>query len=177
LSTFNAFAPADLSVFCINFAPLCGIFSKIESASVYVLRLIRFATGRILYGEQIKNFDIALYPFAILISYYFAAFLSDPACPRNIRVGANSPSLCPTRFSVMYTGTHIFPLYTEIVIPTISGMMVEQREYVLIIRRSVDLLISKIFLYKLFSMKGPFFIDRDTFTPYRNPIFSSCGLQ
>jgi hypothetical protein len=49
--------------------------------------------------------------------------------------------------------------------PTISGMIVEQREYVFIMRRSVDLFISKIFLYKLFSMKGPFFIDRDTFTP------------
>jgi hypothetical protein len=33
-------------------------------------------------------------------------------------------------------------------------------------RRSVDLFISKTFLYKLFSMKGPFFIDLDTFTPY-----------
>jgi hypothetical protein len=49
--------------------------------------------------------------------------------------------------------------------PTISGMIVEQREYVLTIRRSVDFAISKTFLYRLFSIKGPFFIDRDTLTP------------
>src|SRR5687768_10587861 len=39
------------------------------------------------------------------------AFLSTilPLCPRNSRVGANSPSLCPTMFSVMYTGMNLFP--------------------------------------------------------------------
>src|SRR2546429_839550 len=32
--------------------------------------------------------------------------------PRNNRVAANSPSLCPTMFSVMYTGMNLFPLCT-----------------------------------------------------------------
>jgi len=29
---------------------------------------------------------------------------------------------------VIYTGIHVLPLYTEMVPPTISGMIVEQRE-------------------------------------------------
>ena len=39
----------------------------------------------------------------------FTAFLS-PVCPWKVRVGANSPSLCPTMFSVTNTGTCLRPL-------------------------------------------------------------------
>src|SRR5262249_20201310 len=39
-------------------------------------------------------------------------------CPLNCRVGANSPSLCPTMFSVTYTGMNLRPLCTAIVWPT-----------------------------------------------------------
>ena len=49
------------------------------------------------------------------VAHFFTTFLSDPEWPRKIRVGENSPSLWPTRFSVTYTGTHVLPLYTEIV--------------------------------------------------------------
>ena len=49
------------------------------------------------------------------IAHFFTTFLSEPECPRKMRVGANSPSLWPTRFSVTYTGTQVLPLYTEIV--------------------------------------------------------------
>src|SRR5258708_1414504 len=38
-------------------------------------------------------------------------FLS-PEWPWNVRVGANSPSLCPTMFSVTNTGTNLRPLCT-----------------------------------------------------------------
>ena len=34
-----------------------------------------------------------------------AVFLSEGVWPLNVRVGANSPSLCPTMSSVTYTGT------------------------------------------------------------------------
>ena len=56
---------------------------------------------------------------------------------------------------------HVFPLYTEMVIPTISGMIVEVREKVFTIFRSPALFISTTFLYRLFSMKGPFLTDLD----------------
>ena len=51
-------------------------------------------------------------------------------CPLNWRVKLNSPSLWPTRFSVMYTGINFLPLCTAMVCPTISGMIVERRDHV-----------------------------------------------
>ena len=50
----------------------------------------------------------------------------------NVRVSANSPSLWPTMFSVMYTGTCCLPLCTAIVRPMKSGRIVERRDQVLI---------------------------------------------
>src|ERR1700687_922588 len=49
--------------------------------------------------------------------------------PLKVRVGANSPSLCPTICSVTYTGMNFFPLCTAMVWPTISGMMVDRRDH------------------------------------------------
>src|SRR5213592_3883821 len=51
--------------------------------------------------------------------------------PRNNRVAANSPSLWPTMFSVMYTGMNLFPLCTAKVCPTKSGVIVLRRDQVL----------------------------------------------
>ena len=56
---------------------------------------------------------------------------SLPLWPRNSRVGANSPSLWPTMFSVTYTGTNLLPLCTAKVCPTNSGRMVLARLQVL----------------------------------------------
>src|SRR5438445_9038733 len=50
--------------------------------------------------------------------------------PLNWRVKLNSPSLCPTMFSVTYTGVNFFPLCTAMVCPTISGTMVERLDQV-----------------------------------------------
>ncbi|GIV00108.1 MAG: hypothetical protein KatS3mg014_1723 [Actinomycetota bacterium] len=73
-------------------------------------------------------------------TYRTVAFASIPTspssaartstCDRNVRVGANSPSLCPTIASVMYTGTCLRPSWTAIVCPTISGTIVERRDQV-----------------------------------------------
>ena len=60
-----------------------------------------------------------------------AAFSALVVWPLNWRVGANSPSLWPTMFSVMYTGMNFFPLCTASVCPTISGITVERRDQVL----------------------------------------------
>ena len=48
-----------------------------------------------------------------------------------MRVGANSPSLWPTIDSVTYTGTCLRPSWTAMVWPTMSGMIVERRDQVL----------------------------------------------
>ncbi len=51
-------------------------------------------------------------------------------CPLKLRVKLNSPSLCPTMFSVTYTGINFLPLCTAMVWPTISGTTVERRDQV-----------------------------------------------
>ena len=67
-------------------------------------------------------------------------------CPRNSRVGANSPSLWPTMFSLTYTGTNMFPLCTATVCPTNSGVTVEARDQVLSTRLSLLAFSARIFL-------------------------------
>src|SRR5882762_6463999 len=50
--------------------------------------------------------------------------------PLKLRVKLNSPSLCPTMFSVTYTGMNFLPLCTAMVCPTISGTTVDRRDQV-----------------------------------------------
>src|SRR4051812_48185207 len=73
------------------------------------------------------------------------AFLSA-VWPWKVRVGANSPSLWPTMFSVTNTGKNFFPLCTANVWPTKSGGMVERRDQVLMTLRWLLRLRSSTFL-------------------------------
>src|SRR5262249_2421292 len=69
----------------------------------------------------------------LLLDYRHQRFtfaLRSPAWPRKVRVGANSPSLCPTICSAMKTCTCLRPSWTAIVCPTISGKIVEVRDQV-----------------------------------------------
>src|SRR5258708_34544460 len=66
-------------------------------------------------------------PYAGFAVFSAAAFAE---CPRNWRVGENSPSLCPTMFSVTYTGMNLRPLCTASVCPMNSGKIVERRDHV-----------------------------------------------
>src|SRR5437867_9805309 len=89
-----------------------------------------------------------------------AAFSADP-CALKVRVMANSPSRCPTMFSVTYTGMNFFPLCTASVWPTISGMTVERRDQVLMTLFSAPRFITSIFSSSEVSTNGPFFSDLD----------------
>src|SRR5579872_381163 len=93
----------------------------------------------------------------------------------NVRVAANSPSLCPTMFSVTYTGTCFRPSYTAMVCPTISGTTVERRDHVRITRRSRVLLSVWTFANKCASTNGPFFTDRPIYL--RLPIRCASGVR
>src|SRR5205823_9513312 len=84
-----------------------------------------------------------------------------PAWPRKWRVGANSPSLWPTMFSLMKTGTCFRPSWTATVWPTISGKMVESRAQVRTTFLSRPALSLAIFCWRLGSMYGPFLSERD----------------
>src|SRR5207237_936796 len=61
-----------------------------------------------------------------------ASTLRSPECALKVRVGANSPSLWPTMFSLISTGMCWRPLWTAMVTPTISGTTTERRDQVLI---------------------------------------------
>src|SRR3990170_5189912 len=80
--------------------------------------------------------------------------------PLKVRVGENSPSLCPTICSVTYTGMCFRPSYTAMVCPTISGSTVLRRDQVLITRRSRLLFSSRTFFRRCSSTNGPFFVER-----------------
>src|SRR6185437_2854806 len=87
------------------------------------------------------------------------AFLSTafwPVWPRNKRVGANSPSLWPTMFSVTYTGMNLLPLCTAKVWPTNSGSTVEARDQVLITRFSLRAFSASTRLVSATCTNGPF---------------------
>src|SRR4051812_23710473 len=77
-----------------------------------------------------------------------------------IRVSANSPSLWPTMFSVMYTGMCVLPLCTAIVKPMKSGTMVERRDQVLIGRLSFPPRAFSTLAIKWWSTNGPFLTER-----------------
>src|SRR5947208_1701143 len=76
-----------------------------------------------------------------------------------MRVGANSPSLWPTMFSVMYTGMNFFPLCTASVWLTISGTTVDRRDQVLMTFFSLARFITSTFSRRWVSTKGPFLRD------------------
>src|SRR6478672_8039419 len=91
-----------------------------------------------------------------------AAFLSAafaPVWPRNRRVGANSPSLWPTMFSVAYTGMNLYPLCTANVCPTKSGMTVLARDQVFTTRFSLRPFIAATRFVRLSWTYAPFFTD------------------
>src|SRR5690606_33187238 len=85
----------------------------------------------------------------------FADF-SWPAWNLNVRVGANSPSLWPTIDSVTYTGTCLRPSCTAMVCPTMSGMIVDRRDQVLMTVFWPFSLRSSTFLRRWSSTNGPF---------------------
>src|SRR5438477_1703841 len=90
---------------------------------------------------------------------YFVTFAVCEPCFLNTRVGENSPSLCPTMFSVTKTLLNVFPLCTKNVWPTKSGVTIERRDQVLIAFFAPDEFILSIFSRRCDSTKGPFFND------------------
>src|ERR1700737_836087 len=93
---------------------------------------------------------------------YFATFAVWAPCFLKVRVGENSPSLCPTIFSVTNTELKILPLCTRKVWPTKSGVIIDRRDQVLTgLFAALPPLIFSTFSRSLTSTNGPFFNDLD----------------
>src|SRR5690606_15090742 len=73
------------------------------------------------------------------------------------RVGANSPSLWPTIDSVTKTGTCLRPSCTASVWPSMSGVIIERRDQVLMTVLVPASFWASTFLTRWSSTKGPFF--------------------
>jgi len=104
--------------------------------------------------------------------------------PMKVRVGANSPSLWPTMFSVTKTGMNFRPLCTAKVWPTNSGRMVDLRDQVFTTFFWLPLIRSSTFLRRLPSTKGPFLMERamERFpywlrTPERRPLTMNLSVR
>src|SRR3984957_19244068 len=82
------------------------------------------------------------------------------AWPLKVRVGENSPSLCPIICSVTYTGMNFFPLCTAMVCPIISGTIVERRDQVFTTFFSFRVFSPSTFSRRWPSTNGPFFSER-----------------
>src|SRR5690606_38224587 len=101
--------------------------------------------------------------------------------PRKIRVGLNSPSLCPTMSSVTNTSLKTRPLCTLKVNPTNSGTIVQERAQVFSGSRRPVWFRRCTFLYRLSSTYGPFFRLRPMRLPLRRrpagrPVQSDLSL-
>src|SRR5215472_1025704 len=76
---------------------------------------------------------------------------------RKVRVGANSPSLCPTIDSVMNTGMCLRPSCTAMVWPSMAGTIMDRRDHVLITVLVPLSFCTSTFFIRWSSTKGPFF--------------------
>src|SRR5450631_2855559 len=175
----NSFATVAATRFLVN--------ASVFRASSTRRPLIRFSTSRAFCGEtrmyraSARN-SIVRSPYAFgadgviapgppgtpagLAAVSVAAFIE---CPLNCRVKLNSPSLCPTMFSVTYTGINFLPLCTAIVCPTISGIIVERRDHVRSTFFSLRAFMPEAFVARCASTNGPLFVER--------AIISSVGTR
>src|SRR5581483_6721581 len=130
----SALATAERSTFSMCRAATCGECCRSARASPTVRPRTRLATRRALRGDSRRKRPMAFVSMAP--SRYLSAVDFSVCEPwaRNVRVGANSPSLWPTMFSVTYTGMNFLPLCTASVWPTKSGLIVDRRDQVLITR-------------------------------------------
>src|SRR5512135_619354 len=136
---------------------------KERRASPAFLPLIRSTTLRAFLGAILAYLKMALasiyQPFTVVV------FAAEPEWPLKVLVGENSPSLCPTIFSVTYTGINFLPLCTAKVNPMNSGSMTERLDHVLTSFFSPDEAISFTFFISFSSTNGPFFNDRGNLLP------------
>src|SRR4029079_11624462 len=98
--------------------------------------------------------------------------LRSPEWPRKVRVGANSPSLCPTIASVTKTGTCLRPSWTAIVWPSMAGTIMERLDHVLMTFLVPLSFWTSTFLMRWPSTKGPFLRERGMVPVLRSALLA-----
>src|SRR4030043_2344857 len=136
-----------------------------KMASPAFLSLIWSTTLLAFLGVTLAYFNTAFDSIKVFPYPFTAAALSEREWPLNVLVGANSPNLCPTIFSVTYTGINFLPLCTAKVYPIKSGIIVERRDHVFISFFSPLSIINFTFFISFSSTKGPFFKDLANLLP------------
>src|SRR5690554_479372 len=104
---FSALAIADRIAFSTTLLALLGVYLKIAKASLTGFPRTRSATMPTLLGDILIYLTWQRASIGSHLPPYFRA-VERTVCapwPLNVRVGANSPNLCPTASSVIYTGT------------------------------------------------------------------------
>src|ERR1700712_5585833 len=124
-------------------------------------------------GSLRSRFDLRLFRSRGFVSHESYRTFPVPAWPLKVRVGANSPSLCPTIASLTNTGTCLRPSCTAIVWPTISGKIVDARDQVLTMVRWLAWFMASMRDISRSSTHGPFLLLRDIYLrlpfPRRRP--------
>src|SRR4030067_1187602 len=159
-----ALAMADFNNLMTILAAAFFVKRRIFKASSDLLPRIRSATNCAFLGPTRTNLNFAFLSISPFTRYGVAfpliVVFRSPEGAGKVRVGENSPNLCPTISSVTKTGINFFPLWTAKVNPTISGTIVDRLDQVLITFPSLVLRASSTFFIKWESTKGPFLIER-----------------
>src|SRR4030066_2554828 len=159
-----ALAMADFNNLMTILAAAFFVKRRIFKASSDLLPRIRSATNCAFLGPTRTNLNFAftsIPPFTRYgVAFPLILVFRSPEWPWKVRVGENSPNLCPTISSVTKTGINFFPLWTAKVNPTISGTIMDRLVQVLITFPSFVLWASSAFFIKWESTKGPFLIER-----------------
>src|SRR3990170_4773515 len=161
-----AFARAESSTFRTVRADALFASRRMVRASSILFPRIRSTTSRAFLGETRTNLSVAFASIGLRPprrpAYFFTLAFRSPEWPWKVRVGENSPSLWPTMFSVTNTGMNLRPLCTAKVNPTMSGVMVDRLDQVLMIFLSFWSIALRSFRSRFGSTYGPFFTDRAT---------------
>jgi hypothetical protein len=136
---FSAFAAAERTTLATTLAHGDWRRFRVSMALLTGMPLTKSMMGFSLLGDAPTPLAVALasgtgpsLPLYRRLAWLLLVRSDLATWPLKVLVGANSPSLCPTVFSVMYTGTWRRPSWTPMVKPTMSGRIVDALDHVLI---------------------------------------------
>ena len=121
----SAFATAERSTFSMSRATArCVKASTVRASGTLRPRMCSSTSRALRGGRRAPTSPARARPASLSpspLTRFFTCALRSPAWPRNVRVGANSPSLCPTICSEMNTGHVLAPVVDRDRVPDHLG--------------------------------------------------------